>query len=172
MHVLYALDACTPKRYGPLVTAVGIGVAAATVVIALIASYLRGTVPRRPPAAQAELERAAAQVDRELAADLELMSMFDQTKQAFVLENGQFALARETLAREVPAAYAALADVYERIPATEASMEKRGPAGSIPEADRRRIEEWEGDAREAQRILRASVRPSRVSRWGRLLRSS
>ncbi len=149
---------------------------AAFFVVALIAVaavlYLRGSVPRHTALRQAELERAVGQVDRELAADLELMSMFDQTKRAFVLENGQFAVAREILARELPEAFAVLADVYERIPATEASMERRGPAGSIPEADRRLVEEWEGDVREAQRVLRAAARISRESRWERLRRLS
>ncbi len=129
------------------------------------ALYLRGAAPGRDPAAQAELERAVAAVDRELAADLELMAMFDQTKQAFVLENGQFLSMRSVIEREAPEAYAFVADVYERIPRVESSMERRGPAGSIPDADRGVVQEWEGDAREAQRVLRDAARPRRRSRW-------
>jgi hypothetical protein len=140
-----------------------------TVALAAVAGsaalYLRGTIARREPGAQAELERAVAQVDRELAADLELMSMFDQTKHAFVLENGQFLAARRVIERHAPGALKIVADVYARIPETETSMERRGPAGSIPDADRIRIHEWEGDAREAQRVLREVARPSRASRW-------
>ena len=44
-------------------------------------------------------------------------------------------------------------------------MERRGPAGSIPDADRSRSHEWEGDARGAQRVLRDAARPARASRW-------
>jgi hypothetical protein len=97
------------------------------------------------------------------------MSMFDQTKQAFVLENGEFAGAREVIAREAPEAFAFVADVYERIPATEAAMERRGPAGSISDADRALIHAWEGDAREAQRTLRSALAPSRLTRWDDLI---
>ncbi len=132
------------------------------------AAYLRRPLARRDPAAQLELERAVASVDRELAADLELMSMFDQTKQAFVLENSQFLAVRGIIGREAPEAYRVVADVYERIPATEASMERRGPAGSIPDADRILVQEWEGDAREAQRLLREAARPLRITRWERV----
>ncbi|MBI2323350.1 MAG: hypothetical protein HYU87_00065 [Chloroflexi bacterium] len=123
---------------------------------------------RRTPEGQAGLERAVGAVDRELAADLELMAMFDQTKQAFVLENGQFLASRDVIEREAPDAYAFVADVFERIPATEAAMERRGPAGSIAEADLQLIHAWEGDAREAQRALRATLTPSRATRWDAL----
>jgi hypothetical protein len=131
-----------------------------------IASWLRAPRgPRRSAAAQAELERAVALVDRELAADLELMAMFDQTKQPFVLENGQFLAARPVIEREAAAVAAFVADLYARIPAVEDSMERRGPAGSIPLADELAIHEWEGDAREAQRLLRASCTQTPASRW-------
>ena len=125
--------------------------------------------PLRTPEAQATLGRAVAAVDRELAADLELMAMFDTTKQAFVLENGQFLAQRDVLEREAPAAYAFVADVFERIPAAESAMERRGPAGSIADADRALIHAWEGDAREAQRRLRAALVPDRSTRWDALV---
>ncbi len=141
-------------------------IAAALAAAVAGALYLRAPVStRRAPAAQAALERAVARVDRELAADLELMAMFDQTKQAFVLENGEFLAARDVLEREAPSAYAAVADLYERIPVTEAAMERRGPAGSIADADLALVHAWEGDVRAAQRTLReALVGPSR-RRW-------
>ena len=129
-------------------------------------AYLRRPArPARTPEAQAELDRAVADVDRELAADLELMSMFDQTKQAFVLENGQFLRWSEVLEREAPAAYGAVASLYVRIPLTEAAMERRGPAGSIRDEDREVIHEWEGDAREVQRALRAAAVTPPRTRW-------
>ena len=122
----------------------------------------------RSAEAQADLDRAVAAIDRELAANLELTSMFDQTKQAFVLENGQFLAASSVLETEAPAAYAFVADLYMRIPSVENSMEKRGPAGTIPLADELVIHEWEGDAREAQRLLRASLAQAPASRWSKL----
>ena len=134
-----------------------------------ITSWLRApSRPGRTDEAQERLERAVALVDRELAADLELMAMFDQTKQPFVLENGQFLAARSTLEVEAPSAFAFVADVYARIPAVETSMERRGPAGSIPLADEVAIHEWEGDAREAQRLLRGSLVAVPGSRWSLL----
>ena len=111
----------------------------------------------RSAAQQASLDRAVAAVDRELAANLELTSMFDQTKQAFVLENGQWHLHGATIARELPAAYAFTADLYARLPDAESAMERRGPANSLKDEDREIVERWEGDAREAQRRLRADV---------------
>lgn len=115
----------------------------------------------RSPEAQAQLDRAVAAIDRELAANLELTSMFDQTKQAFVLENGQWQLHGVTVARELPAAHAFVADLYARMPDAESAMERRGPANSLKDEDREIVERWEGDAREAQRRLRADlVRPA------------
>lgn len=111
----------------------------------------------RSAEAQAQLERAVAAVDRELAANLELTSMFDQTKQAFVLENSQWQIHRKTIARELPAAHAFAADLYERMPEAESAMERRGPANSLQDADREIVERWEGDARESQRRLRADL---------------
>ena len=139
---------------------------AAVAGIAALAGYL-GLPARRPrtPEGQRDLERAVARVDRELAADLELMSMFDQTKQAFVLENGEFLAARAAIEREAPDVLAMVVGVYDRIPATEAAMERRGPAGSIADADLALIHAWEGDAREAQRALRASLVVAPAPRW-------
>ena len=113
----------------------------------------------RTPEAQAELERAVAALDRELAADLELTTMFDQTKQAFVLEMGQWDIHGPTVAREAPALHAFLADVYARIPEAESAMERRGPANTLKDGDRDIVERWEGDAREAQRLLRGDLSP-------------
>lgn len=145
-------------------------VALASLASAGAAVWLRaGTVARRDPAEQAELDRAAAAIDRELAADLELMTMFDQTQQAFVLENDRFLALGGVLERAAPDAHRFVADVYGRVPETEAAMERRGPAGSIPAAERLVIEAWEGDAREAQRVLRAAVAPRRAARWRLLL---
>ena len=142
----------------------------AIVLLALAAVGYRLTrTPRRSAAAQAELDRAVAAVDRELAADLELTAMFDQTKQAFVLENGQYGLHAGTLAREVPEAAAFVADLYARLPAAESAMERRGPAGSLKDADREIVESWEGDAREAQRRLRAAALGRPASPWKKLI---
>lgn len=142
------------------------GLVAIVVVLAAAVAYLRApAVVRRDPTSQAELARAAAAVDRELAADLELMAMFDQTKQAFVLENAQYLAAAAVIEREAPEVHRPVADLYRRIPQTESAMEHRGPAGSMAEADRRIVDEWEGDAREAQRLLRASTAPRRAPRW-------
>jgi hypothetical protein len=96
-------------------------------------------------------------VDRELAANLELTTMFDQTKQAVTLENGEFARHRATLERNAGPAAAAVAALYERMSATESAMERRGPANSLRPEDRRLIEAWEGDAREVQRSLRSAL---------------
>jgi uncharacterized protein YggU (UPF0235/DUF167 family) len=96
-------------------------------------------------------------VDRELAANLELTTMFDQTKQAVTLENGEFARYRATLERSAPPAAAAIAALYERMSEAESAMERRGPANSLKPEDRRLIEAWEGDAREVQRSLRATL---------------
>lgn len=137
--------------------------------LAAAAGYGLTRVPRRSPAAQAELDRAVVAVDRELAADLELTAMFDQTRQAFILENGQHELHAATLRREVPDAATFLADLYRRLPDAEAAMERRGPAGSLKDADRRIVESWEGDAREAQRRLRAAAAAAPPAAWSRLV---
>ena len=113
----------------------------------------------RTPEGQAELEQAVAALDRELAADLELTSMFDQTKQAFVLEMGQWGIHGRTVEREAPGLHAFLADLYARIPEAESAMERRGPAHTLKDADRDIVHRWEGDAREAQRLLRGDLSP-------------
>lgn len=153
------------RRYG---RGVGLVVALAAIAGAAFAAvrWLRApATASRTPEGQTALERAVAAVDRELAADLELMHMFDTTRQAFVLENGEFTAARDVIAREAPAESAFVGDVFERIPAVEAAMERRGPAGSIGDADRALIHAWEGDAREAQRLLRGALAPARGRRW-------
>jgi hypothetical protein len=119
--------------------------------------------------AQARLDRAVAAVDRELAANLELTSMFDQTKQPFVLENGQWQLHGATIATELPVAHAFAAEVYSRIPDAESAMERRGPANSLKDEDREIVERWEGDAREAQRRLRSDLRRPAPSFLRRLI---
>ncbi len=126
-----------------------------------LGAYLFARRPSRDPERQAALARAVAAIDRELAANLELTAIFGQTRQAFVLENGQFESNGGVLEREAPEAHARAADLYRRMPLAEAAMEKRGPANSLPEADRLVVETWEGDARSLQVILRdaATARP-------------
>jgi hypothetical protein len=123
---------------------------------------LRG---RRDPGRRARLDAAVAAIDRELAANLELSSMFDQTHQAVVFENGEFARHGGTLRAEIAAAHASVADVYERMPATETAMERRGPANSIRPEDRALIETWEGDVRAAQRAMRDAASAPAPSVW-------
>lgn len=121
---------------------------------------------RRVPERQAALDAAVAAIDRELAANLELTAMFDQTKQAFVLEMGQFDAHAEVLEQELPAAHAQAASVYARIPEAESAMERRGPANTLKDADRTIVESWEGDARALQRHLRdaaAAPLPSKLA---------
>ena len=129
-----------------------------------------GWFTKPDPEERRRLERAVAAVDRELAANLELTSMFDQTKQAVVLENGEFARHGATIQAGLASAHGPLADVYSRIPDTESAMERRGPANSLREADRALIEIWEGDARVAQRDLRAALASPPVSPFRALLR--
>jgi hypothetical protein len=111
---------------------------------------------------------AVNDVDRELAANLELTTMFDQTKQAVTLENGEFARHRATLERNARPAAAAVASLYERMSETESAMERRGPANSLRPEDRQLIESWEGDAREAQRSLRTALNPRPIAGWAAL----
>jgi len=127
--------------------------------------FFRG---HRSAADQAELDAAVAAVDRELAANLELTTMFDQTRQAFVLENGQFAIHAETLRRLAPAAHAEAAALYAGIVEAELAMERRGPANSMADADRAIVETWEGDARHVQRRLRVAASTPPSSGWDRL----
>lgn len=138
----------------PLIGLVGAILAAASAVAL-------GRRQGRDPERQAQLDRAVAAVDRELAANLELTAIFGQTRQAFVLENGQFESNGAVLEREIPDAHARAVALYQGIPAAEAAMEKRGPANSLPDADRQVVEAWEGDARSVQAALReaAAARP-------------
>jgi hypothetical protein len=129
-----------------------------------------GLFSKPDPEERRRLERAVAAVDRELAANLELTSMFDQTKQAVVLENGEFARHGATIQAGLLSAHGPLADLYERIPDAESAMERRGPANSLRDADRAIIEAWEGDARAAQRDLRAALAAPPLSPFRALLR--
>jgi len=113
----------------------------------------------RTSEAQAELDRAIAAIDRELAADLELTGMFDMTKQAFLLEMGQWARHAPTIEREVPHLHRVLAELYGRIPEAESAMERRGPANTLRDADRDIVQRWEGDARTAQALLQGDLDP-------------
>jgi hypothetical protein len=108
---------------------------------------------------------AVSAVDRELAANLELTTMFDQTKQAVTLENGEFARHRAILERNAGPAAAAVGALYERMSEAEMAMERRGPANSLRPEDRGLIEAWEGDAREVQRSLRAVLDARRPAGW-------
>ncbi len=120
------------------------------------ATLVARVLPRakRAPDAQEGLEHAAAGIDRELAGNLELVTMYMQTKQPAILENAAYRAWRQ----EVVAADAALAarlDVlYERMPDAESAMERRGPAGSVRPEDRATVQQWEGNARVVQRALR------------------
>jgi hypothetical protein len=145
---------------------IGIAAGLAGLVAAVVAWLARPLpVDRRARAALAE---AVGAVDRELAANLELMTMFDQTKQAVVLENGEFVRHRATLEREAVGPAESVASLYSRMPETESAMERRGPANSLRDADRRLIEGWEGDAREAQRALRATLAAGPIVGWAAL----
>jgi hypothetical protein len=117
------------------------------------------------PGERARFVDAVNAVDRELAANLELTSVFDQTKQAVTLENGEFARHSATLARNAAPAAAAVAALYDRMSDAEAAMERRGPANSLRVEDRQLIEAWEGDAREAQRSLRGSLAAPPLVGW-------
>jgi triphosphoribosyl-dephospho-CoA synthetase len=131
--------------------------------------FLDRLTARRSTERQARLARAAADVDRELAANIELASMFDQTQQAVVFENGQFTRHREVLATEVPTVTVALVSVYERMSATEDAMERRGPANTITPEDKALIQTWEGDVRDARQQLRSGVSAPALTFVGRLL---
>lgn len=141
----------------------------AAAVLAGVAALAFGRRPSRGPAAQAELDRAVAAIDRELAADLELTTMFDQTRQALVLENGQFVLHATVLAREVPEVHDLVSALYARIPETESAMERRGPANTLKDEDRLIVEGWEGDARALQFALRAAATAPQPSPLERLI---
>jgi len=142
----------TPCDDGTVPYLVAAIVAAAAAVVGWLARPLAPDPDERQ-----RVSLAVTAVDRELAANLELTTMFDQTKQAVTLENGEFARHRETLERSARPAAAALTALYERMSAAESAMERRGPANSLRPEDRQLIEAWEGDAREVQRSLRAAL---------------
>jgi hypothetical protein len=156
-RAVHTVPPCDDEWVPYLVTAV-LGVIAAT--LAWLAR------PIRPdPREVQEVGIAAKAVDRELAANLELTTMFDQTKQAVTLENGEFARHRATLERNARPAAVAITALYERMSEAESAMERRGPANSIRPEDRQVIESWEGDAREVQRSLRAALQARPVAGW-------
>src|SRR5204862_5987606 len=104
-------------------------------------------------------------VDRELAANIELASMWDQTRQAVVFENAEFGRHLAVIERAAPLAFTLLAQAYGRIAETESAMERRGPANTVKPEDLALIEAWEGDVREAQRVLRAAADAPPPSAW-------
>ena len=124
------------------------------------------------PEDRARLEVAAAAIDRELAANIELASLWDQTHQAVVFENAEFTRHVAVLRRLEAGGFdfELLADVYTRMPEVESAMERRGPVNSIRPADKTLVETWEGDVREAQRWLRAAVTAPPPSAWALLSR--
>ena len=141
----------------------------AAIVAAAVAALGWLARPLAPdPEEQRRLAMAVDAVDRELAANLELTTMFDQTKQAVTLENGEFARHRTTIERNAAPAAAAVAALYERMSAAESAMERRGPANSLRPDDRQLIEAWEGDAREIQRKLRATLTARPPTGWAAL----
>ena len=119
------------------------------------------------PEDRARLETVAAAIDRELAANIELASLWDQTHQAVVFENAEFT--RHSVALRGLASggfdFELLAEVYARMPSVESAMERRGPVNSIRPEDKTVVETWEGDVREAQRWLRAAVKAPPPSIW-------
>src|SRR2546430_17091215 len=114
-------------------------VAAVVAAAAALAGWLARPIAPDPDERR-ELTEAVNAVDRELAANLELTTMFDQTKQAVTLENGEFARYRETLERSASRAAAAVAALYERMSDAESAMERRGPADSPRPEDPRLLE--------------------------------
>src|SRR5260370_19194530 len=91
--------------------------------------------------------------------------MFDQTHQAAVFENAEFARHRAVLRASAPDAFVSVDAVYTAIPATESAMERRGPANTMKPDDLALIERWEGDVRHAQGELRAALAPPPRSAW-------
>jgi hypothetical protein len=122
----------------------------------------------RDPARRAAFAAAAAAVDRELAANLELASMFDQTHQPALFEIVEFERHGATL-RDDPAVFAAVESVYRRVAETEAAMARRGPANTIKPEDLAFIEGWEGDVRDAQHRMRDAVNAPLPSAWASLI---
>jgi hypothetical protein len=132
-----------------------LAIAAARLVAALLPR------PQRDPQVQVRLERAAAGIDREFAANLELVTMFMQTKQPATLENAAFLAGRAEIAAADEELAARLDVLYDGMSDAESAMERRGPAGSIRAEDRATVQHWEGSARVLQRAVRtlAASRP-------------
>jgi hypothetical protein len=86
-----------------------------------------------------------------------------------VFENAAFAQQHAALRLWAPAAFAFIGTVYAGMPATESAMERRGPANTLRPEDLALIERWEGDVREAQRLLRAAVAAPPPSGWSVVL---
>ena len=123
------------------------------------------------PEDRAQLGVVGAAIDRELAANIELASLWDQTHQAVVFENAEFTRHTTALRRLSSGAFdfELLSEVYARMPAVESAMERRGPVNSIRPDDKSFVETWEGDVREAQRWLRAAVSAPPPSGWALLV---
>jgi len=118
---------------------------------------LRRLLGAPTPEERARLAEAVSALDRELAANIELASMWDQTHQAVVFENAQFSKHAAAIRVAAPEVFAALAQAYARMPEAESAMERRGPANTIRPDDLALVETWEGDVRGVQRDLRAAV---------------
>src|SRR5258708_12101588 len=95
--------------------------------IAAVTGILDRLMGRRDPEARARFERAAAAVDRELAGNLELSAMFDQTHQAAVFENAEFARHGAALRTSAADAFVLIDAVYTGIPATDSAMDRPRP---------------------------------------------
>jgi hypothetical protein len=147
----------------------GVPFVVAAIVAAIAAAVGWLARPLSPdPRERVQFTEAVNAVDRELAANLELTTMFDQTKQAVTLENAAFARHSATLARNAGPVAAAMAALYDRMSDAESAMERRGPANSLRPADRQLIEGWEGDAREVQRSLQDSLAAKPLVGWNAL----
>ena len=160
---MLAMDTRAPCDDGSVPFFIAAIVAAAAAVV----GWLARPLPQDPDERR-QVSGAVNAVDRELAANLELTTMFDQTKQAVTLENGEFARHRATLERNARPAAAAVAALYDRMSQAESAMERRGPANSIRPEDRQLIESWEGDAREVQRSLREALNARPLKGWAAL----
>lgn len=133
-----------------------------------VAGYL--FVPRqRSREERARIAAAAARLDGELAGNLELVTMFGQTKQPVVMENTSYRQERGTIALADGRLGRRLDALYELIPYAESAMERRGPAGSIKAEDLNTVHNWEGGARDLQRALRELPATRPPTPWQRLL---
>jgi hypothetical protein len=133
-----------------------------------LVEWLRRVLGAPAPDERGRFLAAAAAVDRELAANLELASMWDQAHQSVTFENAEFTTHRSAIERGAPLVSTLVADTYERIAETESAMDRRGPANTVRPEDRALVEKWEGDVREAQRQLRAAIDAPPPSTWSLL----